>query len=505
MSCDYAEDKRWRVALLVALGLFLLTRVVTLSAFPIFNDEAIYLQYSQRIHEDWQKNKFISMNGEFADWKPPLQYWLAAPFIEYGDDPLLVGRVIAVIASVAGFFGTYLFAKELFSRREGVIASFLYVLCPPVLLHNDQFTAETFLFSGASLFYWALLKAMGQNKRSWMWAILAAVFGVAVLLFKQSGFSLVLVGGLLPLTRVPATWRPLARNIFLVAAVIAGSVIVANAILPSEFNATRDEFNRRWVMSFPELAAMPVGIWRTNIAMVTDYIGSYYSWPALLLFLIFSWRALRRKNFPEVTLTLMCLAGSTACIFVLRGFNEYLFNTAVIAALLPLLARTAVFLSDLFRRKGAIWPRAAVMICACFVVAHWAYQDTLMIISAGKYVDRSSRWAIANYLKSWSTGFGITEIVEMLAKEKRPGVVFADSQWGNPLTALEVYGQKRFPQLRIAAITREFWTGMTLKNSRNLCPGLDRPASLSSPPIPPSAARAGRRTLNSKCATRAPK
>src|SRR6476646_4766272 len=160
MSCDCADGKRWRVALLVAFGLFLLTRLLMLNAFPIFNDETIYLQYSQRIHEDWQKNKFISMNGEFTDWKPPLQYWLAAPFIEYGDDPLVVGRVIAAIVSIAGFFGTYLFAKELFSLREGVIAAFLYVLCPPVLLHNVQFTAETFLFSAASLFYWALLKAM---------------------------------------------------------------------------------------------------------------------------------------------------------------------------------------------------------------------------------------------------------------------------------------------------------------------------------------------------------
>jgi len=72
--------------------IFLLTRGLTLTARPIFNDEAIYLQYSQRIREDWEKNRFISMNGEFADWKPPLQYWLVSPFIKWGNDPLMVGR-----------------------------------------------------------------------------------------------------------------------------------------------------------------------------------------------------------------------------------------------------------------------------------------------------------------------------------------------------------------------------------------------------------------------------
>src|SRR2546423_297444 len=196
-----AYDKRSRVALLVALCLFVLTRTLTLTAFPIFNDEAIYLQYSQRIHDDWQKNKFISMNGEFADWKPPLQFWLAAPFIEWGDDPLLVGRVIACVGSVAGFFGVYLLSKELFSKREGLVAALLYVLCPPVLLHNNEFTAETFLFSTAPLFYWAMLKAMRPDKPDWLALLTAVLLGTVLLLFKQSGFLLLAVSIFLPLAR----------------------------------------------------------------------------------------------------------------------------------------------------------------------------------------------------------------------------------------------------------------------------------------------------------------
>jgi 4-amino-4-deoxy-L-arabinose transferase-like glycosyltransferase len=130
--------KSWRHALLIGFGIFLLSRVLTLKAFPIFNDETIYLQYCQRIHDDWQQNKFISMNGEFTDWKPPLMYWMAAPFIEWGNDPLVAGRAVAFLVSVAGFIGFYLFAKQLFGEREGVAAALLYVLCPPIFLHNDH-------------------------------------------------------------------------------------------------------------------------------------------------------------------------------------------------------------------------------------------------------------------------------------------------------------------------------------------------------------------------------
>lgn len=55
--------KSWRSAFIATLALFIVTRALTLTAFPIFNDEAIYLQYAQAMHDDWQKNKFISMNG----------------------------------------------------------------------------------------------------------------------------------------------------------------------------------------------------------------------------------------------------------------------------------------------------------------------------------------------------------------------------------------------------------------------------------------------------------
>ncbi|HEX8491151.1 MAG TPA: hypothetical protein VF626_09040, partial [Chthoniobacterales bacterium] len=86
--------KSWSNALFILFALFLLSRILTLASFPIFNDEAIYLQYAQRIHDDW-RNRFISMHGEFTDWKPPLMYWMAAPVIQWGDDPLLAGRAVA--------------------------------------------------------------------------------------------------------------------------------------------------------------------------------------------------------------------------------------------------------------------------------------------------------------------------------------------------------------------------------------------------------------------------
>ncbi len=216
-------EKSWRRILFCALAFFLLSRLLTLTAFPIFNDEAIYLQYAERIHADWAKNKFISMDNGYGDWKPPLQYWLAAPVIRWGNDPLVAGRAVALLVSLAGFFGFYLFAKEFFGEREGVLAALLYVFCPPVLFHNDEFIAETFLFSTAPFVYWSLLKAMRPEKSRWPWLIAAFLCASALLLFKQSGTLLLVVAIFLPCVR----FRREATKDFLFNFLLVAAVIIA--------------------------------------------------------------------------------------------------------------------------------------------------------------------------------------------------------------------------------------------------------------------------------------
>ncbi len=466
----FPAAKWWRVAFVAAIGSFLVTRALTLTAFPIFNDEALYLQYSQKIHDDWEKNRFISMNGIYADWKPPLQYWLAAPLIRCGDDPLVAGRAVAAVVSFLGLLGGYLFARELFSTREAVMTAWLFVLCPTVLFHNVQFTAETFLFSTAPVFYWALLKAMGRSKWQWLWAIVAVLSGTALLLFKQSASLLLLLGAALPLVRFARSgetgtggWsfaecnrRALAVDLLVLAAVMFVANLAASLVIPVEFDVTRERFDRHWVMSAREILQLPSATWRGNLSVIGEYIGAYYSWITALFFGVCARLAVRRRDFGQLGLLLMCLAGGGAIIFLLREFNEYMVNTAVIAVLLPLLARGSVVMWDLSRGGRARWSRAAVFAVAAGTTAFWCYQIVLMYASPGRYIERSTRWAVTNYLTGWSTGFGVKEVVAMLEKEPGTGVIFADPQWGNPRTALEIYASQRFPKLHVVEVSREF-------------------------------------------------
>jgi hypothetical protein len=454
--------KPWQKTLLLALGLFLLTRALMLSAFPIFNDEAIYIQYSQEIHDNWAKNKFISMDSPY-DWKPPLQYWLTSPFIRWGHDPLITGRLLAQFVSLLGFFGFYLFVKELFGVVEGVICAWLYVLCPPVLFHNDQFIAETFLFSTAPFLYWAILRGTRPGARRWLWAIPAALIATALLLFKQSALLMLGVSVFLPCSRLLRSpnednflavsgWKEFAKNLGLVAVVIIGAQLAARALLPTAFDATRDRINNRWVMSPQELFRLPTHLWRANVSLVSDYIGAYYSWFVPVFFATFLWLAFRRKNLGELALASMGLTGAAAVIF----------NTAVIVALLPILARAIVLIWSLTATGPSMLMRRGLLVFVVIMLADWSYQVTLMGISPGKYIEQSTPWAVTNYLQSWSTGFGVKEVVAMLEREKQAGVLLLDSRRGNPCIALEVYARERFPNLQMFPVLPKLSDPMTV-------------------------------------------
>ncbi len=452
-------------ALLAALLFFLLSRAFTLTAFPIFNDEAIYLQYSQAIRDDWQKYKFVSMHGAYGDWKPPLQYWMAAPFIRCGNDPLLAGRGLALAISLGGLFGFYFFAKELFGKREAILTAWLYGLCPPVLFHNNEFIAETFLFSTAPCFYAALLKAMRPNERRGLWFAAAIFSGAALLLFKQSGFLLLAVSIFLPFAEWPRrsesepearAWKKLAANFALTLAVVICAQLIFRVVIPPQFNHTRTIFDRNWVFSAHELATFPVRAWNANLLRVRDYVDAYYSWIAPLFCGAFLWLAIRKKSARDFALAAMCLTGAIVTCFFLRSFNEYLFNTAIIATLLPILARSAILLWDRARpRERNLVPRTMLALFAV-MLTFWSYQIVLMRISPARYIERSTPWAIENYLEGWPTGFGIKEIVAFLAQENRHGIILADAQWGNPRTALEVYAKTRFPNLWVIPVLRDF-------------------------------------------------
>lgn len=171
------------------LLIFVITRFLVISSFPIFNDESIYLQYSQLINENPERYWFISMDNVFKDFKPPLQYWLGSLFIDLFPNPLFAGRFLSAMFSIGGLIGIYFFVLNLYGRREAIWAALFFILSPYVLMYNTQFTAETYIFSTAALLYLFGLRLVQSPFYKVRWGSFFGVIicGTALLLFKQSG------------------------------------------------------------------------------------------------------------------------------------------------------------------------------------------------------------------------------------------------------------------------------------------------------------------------------
>ena len=119
--------------------LYLVTRTVNLKGIPIFIDEAIYLKWAR----DAQSGHLWA--SLLWDGKPPFHSWSMVPLLGVFRDPLLAGRLTSVLFGALTTVGLILIGKELMNLEFGVLAGFLYVICPFALFYDRLAIAECML------------------------------------------------------------------------------------------------------------------------------------------------------------------------------------------------------------------------------------------------------------------------------------------------------------------------------------------------------------------------
>ena len=485
-------NKKEIVIFTLIIVFFIFSRFFNILAFPIFNDESIYLQYSQLVNQDFAKFKFISVDNVFKDFKPPLQYWWGAPFLPLFDNPLTAGRFASVSFSIFGLIGIYFLCLNLWGRREAIVAALFYTLSPPILFYSTQFVAEVYVFSAAALLFAVAIKIIERPTIKLL--SLGVLFGSAILLFKQAGALYLYLLLLLPLfyafpllkaiiqkkkeavnraetkyekkLKVKAwsenkkTWF---KNSLAILAVAVSSFVVYRIIIPSELISIGKNFTGRWTLSLSEIIKLPIDVWVANFNLVKDFFSHSYTLWAFLAIIVFLVVSLIKREKKNLMILALFLAASAAVIFGLRGFNEYIYNTAVIIFLIPILARLAVFGFFEFNfstNKILInISRGAIFLILIALTINWSYQIFLMKTAPIKYLERGSEWMVGNYLTGWANGFNVPDIVNFLAGQEDKTIALVDPQWGNPGTALQVFQEKFYPQVVLVPITTNLLIG----------------------------------------------
>lgn len=475
------NNKYFYFTIAVIGSIFIFVRLINILIFPIFNDEGLYIQYSQLISDDFGKYKYISMDNVFRDFKPPLQYWLGAIFIPFFQDPLLAVRILSVLFSIVGLAGVYLTASSLWNRRVGLIAIVVYTLMPPVLFYSLQFVTEVYVFSLAAILFFALIKVLEApaHKINFGYTGLAIISSAALLLFKQSAMLYIYLFFTLPLffwltirykrdnfsgqqqNLAGENKHALRRNsVTLFFSLLIPLILYRFVFIPLRLFGTEALFTGRWIFHLTDIFKFPINIWWQNALNVYNFYVSYYTLGALALSIIFIFYAIYwRKNYKDMMVAFLLLSSSLIVILGLRGFNEYIYNTAVVVFLILALARLIdlVFIeSPIESIKIKYSVMVMVFLLLIFITINWSHQIFLMKTSPVDYLLRSTEWAKWNYLFGWSNGFNVQDLVGLLKSQPEPSIAFIDPQWGNPGTALFIY-RKYYPQVKVFPITADLF------------------------------------------------
>ncbi|MEK7458056.1 MAG: phospholipid carrier-dependent glycosyltransferase [Patescibacteria group bacterium] len=191
----------------ILLILYLLITTISLTALPVFSDEAIYIHWAQVATNEPSKYAFLPM----LDGKPPLHVWTLIPMLKLTQDPLLAGRLVSVFVGLVNIILIGMFVRELGGEtRDERLAQLVATILPFWFFHNRMALAEVMLVMWLLLGLVAGIRAYANNKKSFFWTI---VFSLAVggsLWTKVSGLFFVPVFLMIPLLIISAKTKKLS-------------------------------------------------------------------------------------------------------------------------------------------------------------------------------------------------------------------------------------------------------------------------------------------------------
>ncbi len=416
--------------IVVCVGVLLayfVTRLVNLTSFPIFTDEAIYIRWSQIASRDasW---RFISL----VDGKQPMYTWIAMVFMRFVSDPVLAGRLVSVLAGLGSLVGMFLLGREVFKIRIGIIAAVLYTLSPFALVYDRMALYDSLV---AMFSIWNLYIAILLVRHIRL--DIAMIFGITLglgMLNKTSGFlSLYMV----PLTLLLFDWnRAGVRKrlggwfLYILIAALISQALYSVLRLSPLFGVIAQK-NAVFVYPFTEWLKHPANFFIGNIRGMFDWLVNYLTWPvwiAALLPMFTFWRQPREK--------LLLYSWWFAPFVALALFARVLYPRFILFMTMPLLILAAEVVDGIVKKyKKTIV--GFFVISILIIPSIWT--DFLMVTNPiYAPIAQADR---GQYMNDWPSGWGVREVKDFLLNESTGGkvVVYTDGTFGLLPYGLEIW------------------------------------------------------------------
>jgi 4-amino-4-deoxy-L-arabinose transferase-like glycosyltransferase len=401
-------------SLITISAAYLLSRLINLTKLPIFNDEAIYL--------DWGWKSLHTTAGLFYslyDAKPPFLIWIFGLFESVIRSPLFAGRLVSVIAGLLTLIGIYKVSKILEDKKAAIFASALYITIPIFAFFDRQALMESAIAASGIWSFYFLLQILETKKDKYL-IYLGLSLGIGIFIKLQALVFLI------PIIFILIYKKRFKPAIFsFITCLITLSPLLFQKTFWASFGS-----NSRFMLSVPEILGFPFALWIKNLTATLN-VSFFHLTPFIFLLAIYGIYLLLRAK--KEVLPIFFLTSIVLIIFLGRSLgtryvSSFLALTTIFASLAILSFKKP--LAYLISGVAMLFP---VIITALLIFSPIAYFNLLDKITVTSQKD--------GYMNDWTSGYGIPETVNYLesVSKDRQTVVGVRLDAGNPESAMFTY------------------------------------------------------------------
>lgn len=394
---------------------YLLSHILTLTNFPVFADEAIYIRWSQLIVDDWQQYLFFSLN----DGKTPVFMWLGTISQLIFSDQLFAGRMVSVLAGLIQLWISAELIKVVGGKRVSQLLAMVFTwLLPYWFFHHHMALHESLMAMFVSLSMLSVFKVLKSKKVYTVWHIMLSLsWGLAILTKLPAVLFL-------PSIFLPIIWQYWKNKTLLTqktievgVAVIGGFLMFLLLRLNPAFSQL---FSRGSDFLFPVKQVLLEGLWLKTIQNIPAYLNYFWNYltPPLALLMIIG--LFSKKHHSKIHLFFW-----SGLLFILPialmgrvVFARYLFPAVLLfTPALVLSIESMLFTSrEIKSSKAVIITLLVVLFISNGITQainfNWQFTmnpDQTPFVTSDRH----------QYLLEWSSGHGIKEVSDKLLKESK--------------------------------------------------------------------------------------
>lgn len=421
----------------ILAAFYLLTRLVFLTKLPIFNDEAIYLDWANRIIRG-----IVSPFYSLYDGTQPGLLWIFGVFTKVFPDPLAAGRFVSALFGLASMLGLYKLSERFVNQEVAKLSVLLYIVTPLFVFYDRQALMESAIASVGIWSVYFLVRFLESFNPKFM------VFSGILLgtgFFIKSSAAIFLI----PLSIIGfiSFFRKTKRRKDLLSGGLVFAALFLLVISPLFFQEQAKIIfsgSNRYVMTLGELVRFPLTTWTQSFRSALE-IFTWHIFPTTLLLAIFGvFIFFKKKKDFSLSLFLLWFLLSTSAVLIIAKHVQSRYLVAF-TPLIILPAAIGIFSVPKKLRQAVVIGAVILPLAASLILI---FKPDYYLKTLSKVTTTSD---VQAYVYGYPSGYGIKETRTFLENEAkiRPILVGVRLDSGNPESAMfTYYGPGRDSRIR---------------------------------------------------------